>query len=126
MTNNPTKKTSKPMWIRWKYVDHGAGGYKELELPAGWREEHGTPEDYLCAHDLVPHWSERFLMGRIKWYRISRPRVATLRAAIVAAEDKASSWKREASRLKEQLLAIAPKEWEQVVGGGGSMYFEKK
>jgi len=61
------------MFIKWRYNDHGCSdGYEELEVPDnfdGW----ASVEEYICHLDLVPTYSERFSMGRIKWEKLENP-----------------------------------------------------
>ena len=59
------------MFIKWKYNDHGWPDFEELEIPDD-LGGHESVVDYLCAHDEVPTWSERFSTIRIKWKKVEK------------------------------------------------------
>lgn len=69
------------MWIKWKYNDHGHPDFKELEVPDDF-EGLESVEEYICERGLVPTWSERFMIGRIKWEKLSKPSADTVTAKI--------------------------------------------
>lgn len=85
-----------PMWIKWRYRDHGCGnGFKELFVPSGYE-----PTEWLCERDLVPHWGERFSTGRIEWKKIHRPSKST-------AAELTASLKRNISDARKQIKSLA-------------------
>jgi hypothetical protein len=90
------------MFIKWFYNDHGHGGYKELEIPDDLSGEESV-EEYICALGLVPTWSERFMMGRIKWEKIDAPSEKFLRDAIGSFE-REISWKNKKIAEYKKLL----------------------
>ena len=60
------------MFIKWKYNDHGHADFQELEIPDDF-DGYDSVEEYLCeVTDLIPTWSERFMVGRIKWMEITK------------------------------------------------------
>lgn len=90
------------MWIKWKYNDHGAGGFKEFEIPEWAMKEYPKQDDcvknYLCEKDMVPTWGERFSTGRIEWKKISKPSKETVDKAIKDLKD-GIKWRKD--KLKE-------------------------
>ena len=60
------------MFIKWRYNDHGCGDYEELEVPDNF-DGLASVAEYICELGLVPTYSERFSMGRIKWEKIENP-----------------------------------------------------
>jgi hypothetical protein len=89
------------MWIKWKYNDHGHGGFRELEVPDDVEKTYGSVVDYICELGLVPTWSERFCTSRIKWEKIGGPKTATLavliangRSRIDALTDDVDRWEK--------------------------------
>lgn len=91
------------MWIKWKYNDHGAGGFKELEVPKDWCK---SPKDYICELELVPTWGERFDMGRIEWKKVRGPSKVKLRSDIANLRDEIHSLQ---SKLAKYELLLARK-----------------
>ena len=91
------------MWIKWKYNDHGAGGFRELEVPKDVVKNYGSVEDYICELGLVPTDSERFLMGRIEWKRLRKPRKETVVKKILELKNGIKWRRQEVKRLSELL-----------------------
>ena len=98
------------MWIKWKYNDHGAGGWNELEVPtetgSSGRIYYGgeeSVEDYICELSLVPTWSERFTKGRIEWRKIKQPSKDTIKKLIDDQSYRSKKAKLEKKRLSELL-----------------------
>lgn len=90
-----------PMWIKWRYCDHGhSQEFKELEIPSGF-----APVEYLEHQDLVPHWGERYMDGRIKWKQIKQPSKATLRREIESLKEGIASRIRKLKQLTTKLNA---------------------
>jgi hypothetical protein len=98
------------MWIKWKYNDHGAGGFKEIEVPDWAKREYGGSVDnsvkhYLCDNTDIPTYSERFSTGRIEWKRIKKPSKETVLNKLKELKD-GIKWRRaEVKRLSELLKA---------------------
>jgi hypothetical protein len=95
------------MWIKWKYNDHGHPDFRELEIPDD-LDGHSSVEDWICGHDLVPTWSERFTESRIKWEKlelsekeVTTRKVAKLKASIV--------YHRRELEIAQRLLEAIPK-----------------
>jgi hypothetical protein len=61
------------MFIKWKYNDHGHPDFETLEVPDDVKTDYVSVADYICECGLVPTWSERFSMSRIKWEKIEIP-----------------------------------------------------
>ena len=91
------------MFIKWKYNDHGHPDFKELEVPddLGGYE---SVEEYICERGLVPTWSERFMIGRIKWEKIAAPSKAFLASKISEFEAIIRGRRRKIKEYKQLLL----------------------
>ncbi len=98
------------MWIKWEYKDHGAGGFKELEVPEWAMKEYPKQDDcvksYICDKRLVPVWSERFSPDRIKWKRIKSPNSQTLLDMIKNHKQRAAHYRKESERLGKLLKTL--------------------
>ena len=97
------------MFIKWKYNDHGHPDFQELEVPTetyNGKTYYGgesSVEDYICELGLVPTWSERFLVGRIKWKRINKPSKEFLKKQI-AGWKQDLKWRR--AKIQEYALRL--------------------
>jgi hypothetical protein len=89
------------MWIEWKYQDHGHGDFEELEVPDDVIQEYGSLENYICEFGLVPTWSERFNVERIKIRQIEAPSKATVEQLIKSREKTIAFWTKDIERLKQ-------------------------
>ncbi len=94
------------MWIKWKYNDHGAGGFKELEITPSMTESYGDPKSVICELGLVPTWGERFDMGRIEWHKIRKPSPDTVACMIKELKDGYKWRMKESKRLTELLKTL--------------------
>lgn len=88
------------MWIKWKYNDHGAGGFKEIEVPDNVVRDYGSVEDYICELGLVPVGSERFMMSRIEWKKLKAPSKEVVLASINDALARIKYARAEVKRLR--------------------------
>ena len=97
------------MWIKWKYNDHGWPDFKELEIPDD-LDGFDTVENYFCeCTSLLPTWSERFMIGRLKWEKLNLPKkeikarkVAKLLSQISIAQTSLLEYKRELKKLTDE------------------------
>jgi len=93
------------MFIKWKYNDHGAGGFRELEIPddfAGYE----SVEDYICEAGLVPTWSERFMVGRIEWEELKNPSIVYIKSKIASTKSTIKWNRAEIKRYNEILTTL--------------------
>jgi hypothetical protein len=96
------------MWIKWKYNDHGAGGFKEIEIPDWATKEYKSIDDsvksYLCEHTgLIPTHSERFMPGRIEWKHLRKPSKEAVTKKILELKE-GIKWRRQEVKWLSELL----------------------
>ena len=94
------------MWIKWKYNDHGWPDFKELEVPDAVFDEYGDIPNYLCELSLVPSYSERFMLSRVKWEIIEKPSKAHLTKLIKEARAEVCFSMKEVNRLEHLLTKL--------------------
>lgn len=101
------------MFIKWKYNDHGAGGFRELEVPTETHTSGNTyydgersVEDYICEQGLVPTWSERFTKSRIEWEKLENPSKEFLQSQIKKLSNEIAIRRKEVKRYKNLLITL--------------------
>lgn len=90
------------MFIKWKYNDHGHPDFKELEIPDDF-DGYKSVEEYICEAGLVPTWSERFMVGRIKWTKLEKPSKEFLLSQLIDTKSSIKWRRKEVKRLNELL-----------------------
>ena len=93
------------MYIKWKYNDHGHPDFKVVEIPDD-LDGYETVEDYICEMNWVPTWSERFMVDRIKWSKVTLTNeelIERLKTKIKGREIQLEADKKHIESLKKEL-----------------------